>query len=63
MRAWVRNYIGDELSCELQLLLTRNEVPGMTLGRAGQLGWTSWLGARPPATHPDAADELVLRVL
>ena len=63
VRAWVRNYGGDELSCELQLLLKRNEVPSTTLGRAGQLGWTSWLGSRPLATHPDAADELVLRVL
>lgn len=63
LRAWVRNYVGDELSCELQLMLKRVEVPSVTLGRAGQLGWTSWLGHRPPATHPDAADELVLRVL
>ena len=63
LRDWVRNYVGDELSCELQLLLRRNEVPGVTLGKSGQLGWTSWLGKRPAATHPDAADELVLRVL
>lgn len=60
---WVRNYVGDELSCEMQLLLKREEVPSIQLGRAGQLGWTSWLGSRPPATHPGAADELVLRVL
>jgi type VI secretion system protein ImpH len=63
LRDWVRNYVGDELSCELQLLLERAEVPRTTLGKSGQLGWTSWLGSRPPATHPDAADELVLRVL
>ncbi|MBL8302244.1 MAG: type VI secretion system baseplate subunit TssG [Ideonella sp.] len=63
LRDWVRNYMGDELSCEMQLLLKRPQVPSVTLGKAGQLGWTSWLGKRPPATHPDAADELVLRVL
>ena len=63
LRDWVRNYMGDELSCELQLLLKRNEVPGVTLGKVGQLGWTSWLGKRPASTHPDAADELVVRVL
>jgi type VI secretion system protein ImpH len=62
LRSWVRNYIGHELSCELQLLLRRPAVPAIVLGRAGQLGWTSWLGKRPVATHPDAADELVLRV-
>lgn len=63
LKAWVRNYSGDELSCEMQLLLRRSEVPPMVLGQAGQLGWTSWMGARPAADHPDDADELVLRIL
>lgn len=63
LRDWVRNYIGDELSCELQLLLRRTEVPATRLGQAGKLGWTSWLGRRPPPTHPDDADDLVLQVL
>lgn len=63
LRDWVMNYSGHELSCEVQLLLRRVEVPPIRLGVAGQLGWTSWLGKRPPATHPDAADELVLKVV
>lgn len=63
LRDWVLNYTGHELSCEVQLLLKRPEVPSIRLGQAGQLGWTSWLGKRPPATYPNAADELVLRVL
>lgn len=63
LKAWVLNYSGVELSCELQLLLKRSEVPSTVLGRSGQLGWTSWLGSRPVPDFPDAADELVLRIL
>ncbi|GAP34885.1 type VI secretion system baseplate subunit TssG [Piscinibacter sakaiensis] len=62
LRDWIRNYIGDELSCEVQLKLRRREVPSVRLGRSGKLGWTSWLGKRPPALHPDDADDLVLVV-
>jgi type VI secretion system protein ImpH len=62
LKTWVLNYIGHELSCELQLLLKRPDVPSIRLGRAGQLGWTSWLGSRPPTGPSDAADELILRV-
>ena len=53
----VRNYIGDELSWDVLLILLREEVPSTTLGTAGRLGWTSWLGARP---HDDDAADLVL---
>lgn len=63
LKAWVRNYSGDELSCEMQLLLMRSEVPPMVLGKSGQLGWTTWVGPRPPGSGPDDADELVLRIL
>jgi len=54
---WVRNYVGFEYAWDLRLALTADEVPVMTLGEAGRLGWTSWLGLRP-LTRP--ADELVL---
>lgn len=53
----VRNYIGDELSWDVNLILLRREVPSVKLGAAGRLGWTSWLGIRHKET--DAA-ELVL---
>jgi len=53
----VRNYIGDELSWDVLLILLREEVPSTTLGTAGRLGWTSWLGAR---AHDDDAADLVL---
>lgn len=39
----VRLYVGGEQSWDLQLLLRRNEVPPLILGRQGDLGRTSWL--------------------
>jgi type VI secretion system protein ImpH len=51
---WVRNYVGVEFDWELQLVVARDEVPSIRLGREGQLGWTAWLGTRPSPT--DARD-------
>jgi len=59
LRDWVLNYIGHELSCEMHLILKRAEVPATDVGRAGRLGWTSWLGKRP---RPTDADDLVLGI-
>jgi len=53
---WVRNYVGFEFDWKLQLVLARDEAPGICLGREGHLGWTTWLGARRAATD---ADDLV----
>lgn len=50
LRDWVLNYIGYELSCEMHLVLKKDEVPAVKLGAAGALGWTSWLGKRPSPT-------------
>jgi type VI secretion system protein ImpH len=50
----VRNYIGDELSWDVNLILKRREVPGVQLGRSGRLGWTGWIGTR--RKESDAAD-------
>ncbi len=61
LKDWVRSYCGYELSCELQLLLRRSEVPATSLGRSGRLGWSSWLGS--PRADIDAVDDLVLLVL
>ena len=49
----VRNYIGDELGWSVNLLLRHDEVPQTCLGRAGQLGWTSWIGTRRGRTPAD----------
>ena len=51
---WVRNYVGFEFDWEVQLVLARDEVPGVRLGREGRLGWTAWLGTRRAPT--DAGD-------
>jgi type VI secretion system protein ImpH len=58
--AWVKNYVGDELSWELQLVLTAREVPRISLGKMGQLGWSSWLGSKK---FEKDRDDLVLRNL
>jgi type VI secretion system protein ImpH len=59
LRDWVLNFIGYELSCEMHLVLKKEEVPAMRLGAAGALGWTSWLG--PRRSDAPAAD-LVLGI-
>ncbi len=43
LRDWVRNYVGDALKWELQLILKAAEVPEIRLGKSGCLGWTTWL--------------------
>jgi type VI secretion system protein ImpH len=54
---WVRNYVGFEYAWDLRLAMVAEEVPVVTLGEAGRLGWTSWLGLRPQGTP---ANDLVL---
>jgi type VI secretion system protein ImpH len=58
--AVVRNYIGDELVWDVNLVLKREQVPGTRLDGQTGLGWTSWLGDR----HESAdADDLMLNPL
>ena len=57
LRSIVDQYVGLELTWDVQLVLKKNEVPNMKLGRQGQLGWTTWLSTRTP--HVDA-DELIV---
>jgi type VI secretion system protein ImpH len=56
LRALARMYTNDEWAWQVRLLLTDVAVPGMALGQAGQLGWTTWLGAKRVQ-----ADEVVLQ--
>ncbi|WP_207445303.1 type VI secretion system baseplate subunit TssG [Roseomonas marmotae] len=49
----IRNYLGDELAWEVNLVLHRDEVPQLRLGQAGRLGWTGWLGRRRSPGHAD----------
>jgi len=55
---WVRNYIADELSWDLRLVLKKEEVPKSIMGKYGRLGWTTWLQSKP---FDHDADDLVLR--
>ena len=50
----VRNYVGDVLLWDVNMVLKREEVPPTLLGKQGRLGWTTWMGTRPSRT--DAAD-------
>jgi type VI secretion system protein ImpH len=57
LEAVVKNYVGLTLRWEVRLVLRREEIPPLRLGRQGKLGWTSWLKPRNPKKH---ADDLVL---
>ena len=46
--AWVRNYAGLALDWDVNLILKKDQVPRLRLGRQAQLGWTTWLGSRAP---------------
>ena len=54
--AMVRNYTGDELEFEYELVLQRREVPALDLRGDRRLGWTTWLGKR---RDPNDACDLV----
>lgn len=55
--AMVRNYLGDSLSWDVNLVLYNETIPPLALGRMGQLGWTTWLGAR---AGNENADDLIV---
>jgi type VI secretion system protein ImpH len=42
----VRFFTNDEWFWQLRPTLAASQAPGVALGRAGRLGWTSWLGGR-----------------
>jgi len=47
LRDWVRLYAGEEFTWDAQMVLAKEEIPGVQLGKAGQLGWTTWLKTKP----------------
>ena len=51
--AVVRNYVGDAMLWDLNLVLKQEEVPAIRLGESGRLGWTTWLTSRPLARDGD----------
>ena len=58
LRDWVRNYAGDALAWDAQLVLKREEVPPTKLGAAGRLGWNTWMLSGPADRD---RDDLVVR--
>ena len=50
--AVVRNYLGDQLDWDLELVLRKEEVPPLALGAGARLGWTTWLVSRTPEQDP-----------
>jgi type VI secretion system protein ImpH len=57
LKDWVKNYIGEELGWDLQLILKKEEVPAAQLGKSGRLGWSTWTKAGPLKRD---ADNLIL---
>ena len=57
LRAIVRNYVGDALDFDVNLVLRADQVPQPKLGETVRLGQTSWVG---DMKRKDDADELYL---
>jgi type VI secretion system protein ImpH len=57
LRALVRFFVGNELDCEVQLVLKRDEAPSCELGddspSAPRLGWLTWARTEPLRRDPD----------
>lgn len=49
----IRNWAGDALAWDVNMILRRDEVPPTCLGRQGRLGWTTWLMPRRADTDAD----------
>jgi type VI secretion system protein ImpH len=58
--ALVRNYVGDEYTWDVNLVLKKDEVPALELGGDGRLGWSTWALSGTPA---EDADDLYLQPL
>lgn len=60
LAAIVRNYVGDALDWDVNLVLSGDAVPAAILGQDTRLGHTSWVGGRPDGGD---ADDLYLTAL
>ena len=57
LKAIVRNYVGDSLDWDINLVLRAEDIPRIKLGEAMQLGQTTWIGDNKKTKD---ADELYL---
>jgi len=60
LRAIVRNYVGDQLNWDVNLVLRGTDIPQAQLGHSTQLGLTSWIGSDD---HPDEVADLFMTPL
>jgi type VI secretion system protein ImpH len=58
LRDGVRSYVGLSVDWDLNLVLDSADVPRLSLGKSGVLGWTTWLGERQTSAD---ADEVLIR--
>jgi type VI secretion system protein ImpH len=58
LTAIVRNYAGDTMDWDVNLILAGDEVPRASLGGTTRLGHTSWTGTRKDSdeSREDAGD-------
>jgi type VI secretion system protein ImpH len=52
LHAWVRMYCGLALDWEVRLILKKAEMPGLRLGGAIRVGWSTWLASAAPSRDP-----------
>jgi type VI secretion system protein ImpH len=45
---WVRHYAGLSLAWDVKLIIKKEALPGLRLGAAARLGWSSWLSSKAP---------------
>jgi len=57
LRAMVRNYVGDSMNWDVNLVLKKEKVIPIKLGENDLLGWNTWLGDR---VRNDDANDLLL---
>lgn len=48
LEAWVRQYAGLTLAWDVNLILRKEQVPGLRLGHDARLGWSTWLSSKTP---------------
>lgn len=53
LRCLVLLYCGHELSCEIRLVLKKEETPSLRLDGGGALGFSTWLLSRPAVNDAD----------
>ncbi len=57
LRAWVLTYVELRAVLGRPVVLKKEEVPEISLGQSGMLGWTCWLRSQP---FDHDADDLIL---